>query len=113
MVEALTSRGWPLEEVEEFWGGKKCEELLSAKDLGPVLEPIVDLGSLIELPKEGSGGAGSGGVDGAGGYIPSPSIPVYRVAFVSLEIAKKTKNHKNPLGKATDLTKQIELKGGK
>ena len=47
------------------------------KDLGPALEPIADLGSLIELPKEGSGGAGSGGVDGAGGYVASPSIPVH------------------------------------
>lgn len=78
IVEALTSRCWPVDGVEEFWGGIKSEELLPVnKDLGPALEPMADLGSLIELPKEGSGGAGSGGVDGAGGYVASPSIPVH------------------------------------
>ena len=68
MVEALTSRCWPIGAVEE---------LLSVKDLRPPLEPMEDLGSLMEFPKDGSCGAGSGGVDGARGYVSSPSIPVH------------------------------------
>ena len=70
IVEAFTSRCWP-----------NCaddEELVFDKDLiTPLEEPIEDLGSFLELPKDGSCGAGSGGVDGAWGYEASVSIPVH------------------------------------
>ena len=47
------------------------------KDFRLKLEHMEDLGSVIELPRDGSCGAGSGGVDGARGYVSSPSIPVH------------------------------------
>ena len=68
MVDAFTSRCWP---------NGADEELVLVNDLRPPLEPMEDLGSFLELPKDGSCGAGSGGVDGAGGYETSVSIPVH------------------------------------
>ena len=47
------------------------------KDFKLKLEHMEDLGSVMELPRDGSCGAGSGGVDGARGYVSSPSIPVH------------------------------------
>ena len=69
IVEAFTRRCWP--------NGADDEAVGLAKDLRPPLEPMEDLGSFFELPKDGSCGAGSGGVDGAGGYETSVSIPVH------------------------------------
>ena len=76
-MEALTSRWCPDGVAEEFLAGNTCGELLSVTHFRAPLEPMEDLGSLIELPKDGSCGAGSGGVDGAGNNGSSASIPVH------------------------------------
>ena len=80
IVDALTSLGCSSggAAAAEFCSGRKCEVFsVLLKDFKLKLEHMEDLGSVIELPRDGSCGAGSGGVDGARGYVSSPSIPVH------------------------------------